>query len=132
MPGIGIKAPPPDHGTAFEGRPPTPHRAIDPLIELGRDGWRVVHLVGDNTMEVPHRTNRVCAFFSNKVLHLLSEIDFREATLDAITRMETGAYFCVSARSADDFNPALMEWIPGKSRRRRAVNLKIQREADTA
>ena len=25
-----------------------------------------------------------------------------------------GAYFCVSARSSDDFNTALMERIPGK------------------
>jgi hypothetical protein len=28
--------------------------------------------------------------------------------------MEEGAYFCVSARSPDDFNTAVMEWIPGK------------------
>jgi SAM-dependent methyltransferase len=56
----------------------------------------------------------VRAFFSNRVLHLLSEIDFREATRDAMTCMETGAYFCVSARSSDDFSTALMEWIPGK------------------
>jgi hypothetical protein len=28
--------------------------------------------------------------------------------------MEKGAYFCVSARSSDDFNTALMEWLPGK------------------
>jgi hypothetical protein len=45
---------------------------------------------------------------------LLSEIDFREATRDAMTFMETDAYFCVSARSPDDFNTTLMEWIPGK------------------
>ena len=57
---------------------------------------------------------RVRAFFSNRVLHLLSEIDFREATRDAMTFMETDAYFCVSARSPDDFNTRLMEWIPGK------------------
>jgi len=57
---------------------------------------------------------RVRAFFSNRVLHLLSEIDLREATRDAMTCMEEGAYFCVSARSPDDFNTALMEWIPGK------------------
>jgi len=57
---------------------------------------------------------RVRAFFSNRVLHLLSEIDFREATRNAMTCMEKGAYFCVSARSSDDFNNALMEWIPGK------------------
>jgi len=57
---------------------------------------------------------RVRAFFSNRVLHLLSEIDFREVTHGAMTCMEEGAYFCVSARSADDFNTALMEWIPGK------------------
>jgi SAM-dependent methyltransferase len=57
---------------------------------------------------------RVHAFFSNRVLHLLSEIDFRKATRDAMTCMEKGAYFCVSARSSDDFNAALMEWIPGK------------------
>jgi len=29
----------------------TPHRAIDRLIKLARDGWRTVHLVEDNTME---------------------------------------------------------------------------------
>src|SRR5208282_3567009 len=57
---------------------------------------------------------QVRAFFSNRVLHLLSEIDFREATRDAMTCMEEGAYFCVSARSPDDFNTALMEWIPGQ------------------
>ena len=54
------------------------------------------------------------AFFSNRVLHLLGEIDFSEATRDAMTCMEKGAYFCVSARSPDDFKTALMEWIPGK------------------
>jgi len=57
---------------------------------------------------------RVRAFFSNRVLHLLDEADFREATRDAIGCLEKGGYFCVSARSMDDFNSALMEWIPGK------------------
>ena len=57
---------------------------------------------------------RVRAFFSNRVLHLLSENDVREATRHAMICMEEGAYFCVSARSSDDFNTALMEWIPGK------------------
>jgi SAM-dependent methyltransferase len=57
---------------------------------------------------------KVPAFFSNRVLHLLNEIDFRESAREAITYMEKGAYFCVSARSPDDFNTALMEWIPGK------------------
>ena len=45
---------------------------------------------------------------------MLNEIDFREVTWEAMTCMEAGAYFCVSARSPDDFNTALMEWIPGK------------------
>ena len=45
---------------------------------------------------------------------MLREVDFRKATRDAMTCMEKGAYFCVSARSPDDFNPALMEWVPGK------------------
>lgn len=31
-----------------------------------------------------------------------------------MTCMEQGAYFCVSSRSSDDFNTALMERIPGK------------------
>jgi SAM-dependent methyltransferase len=57
---------------------------------------------------------RVGTFFSNRVLHLLSEIDLCKETRDAMTCMENGAYFCVSARSPDDFNTALMEWIPGK------------------
>jgi SAM-dependent methyltransferase len=57
---------------------------------------------------------RVHAFFSNRVLHLLSEVDFREATRDAMTCIEKGGYFCVSARSSDDFNSELMEWMPGK------------------
>jgi SAM-dependent methyltransferase len=57
----------------------------------------------------------VRVFFSNRVLHLLSEVDFRKATCDAMS-MEEGAYFCVSARSLDDFNSELMEWIPGKER----------------
>src|SRR5215468_4086219 len=55
---------------------------------------------------------KVRAFFSNRVLHLLSQIDFREAARDAMTCMENGAYFCVSARSTADFNTSLMEWIP--------------------
>jgi SAM-dependent methyltransferase len=57
---------------------------------------------------------RVHAFFSNRVLHLLAETDFRKAARDAMTCIEKGAYFCVSARSSDDFNTALMEWVPGK------------------
>ena len=60
---------------------------------------------------------RVRAFFSNRVLHLLGEIDFCKVTHDAMTCMENGAYFCVSARSPDDFNTALMEWIPGKEQK---------------
>jgi SAM-dependent methyltransferase len=56
---------------------------------------------------------RVRAFFSNRVLHSLGEIDFRETTREAMTCMEKDAY-CVSARSPDDFNAALMDWIPGK------------------
>ena len=31
-----------------------------------------------------------------------------------MTCMEKGVYFCVSARSPDDFKTALMERIPGK------------------
>jgi SAM-dependent methyltransferase len=57
---------------------------------------------------------KVCAFFSNRVLHLLSETDFRQATREAIRNLDQDAYFCVSARSPDDFNPAVMEWMPGK------------------
>jgi SAM-dependent methyltransferase len=57
---------------------------------------------------------RVSAFFSNRVLHLLNETDFCDATREAIKHLEEGAHFCVSARSKDDFNTALMEWIPGK------------------
>jgi SAM-dependent methyltransferase len=57
---------------------------------------------------------KVCAFFSNRVLHLLSETDFRDATREAIGYLEQGAYFCVSARSRDDFNSAVMEWVPGR------------------
>jgi SAM-dependent methyltransferase len=57
---------------------------------------------------------RVHAFFSNRVLHLLAEVDFCETTREAIKYLEQGAYFCVSGRSPDDFNIELMEWIPGK------------------
>jgi hypothetical protein len=57
---------------------------------------------------------KVRAFLSNRVLHLLSKIDFREAARDAMTCMENGAYFCVPARSTADFNTSLMEWMPGK------------------
>ena len=57
---------------------------------------------------------RVHAFFSNRVFHLLSEIDFGDATRDAMTCMEKGAFFCVSGRSPEDFNTALMEWVPGR------------------
>lgn len=57
---------------------------------------------------------RVRAFFSNRVLHLLGDADFRDATRKAIGCLEDGAYFCVSARSIDDFDVALMEWIPGR------------------
>jgi SAM-dependent methyltransferase len=71
--------------------------------------------VGDLHSVFKCRTGqRVRAFFSNRVFHLLGEIDFCEAARDAMTCMEKGAYFCVSARSSDDFNIALMEWIPGK------------------
>jgi SAM-dependent methyltransferase len=57
---------------------------------------------------------KVHAFFSNRVLHLLAEADFCDATREAIKYLERGAYFCVSGRSPDDFNIALMEWIPGR------------------
>jgi SAM-dependent methyltransferase len=57
---------------------------------------------------------KVRAFFSNRVLHLLADSDFCDATREAIRYLEQGAYFCVSGRSPDDFNMALMEWIPGK------------------
>jgi SAM-dependent methyltransferase len=57
---------------------------------------------------------KVNAFFSNRVLHLLAEADFCDATRNAIRYLEQGALLCVSGRSPDDFNTALMEWIPGK------------------
>lgn len=57
---------------------------------------------------------KVGAFFSNRVLHLLAEPDFCDAAHIAISYLEQGAYFCVSGRSPDDFNTALMEWIPGR------------------
>jgi len=57
---------------------------------------------------------KVQAFFSNRVLHLLAEADLCDAMCEAIRHLEQGAYFCVSGRSSDDFNMALMEWIPGK------------------
>jgi SAM-dependent methyltransferase len=57
---------------------------------------------------------KVCAVFSDRVLHLLSETDFCGATREAIGCLEQDAYFCVSARSPDDFNPTVMEWMPGK------------------
>ena len=60
------------------------------------------------------RGQRVRAFFSNRVLHLLDEVDFCETAREAIRRLEKGAFFCVSARSSDDFDPAVMEWMPGK------------------
>ena len=46
-----------------------------------------------------------------------------------MTCMEQGVYFCVSARSSDDFNPALMGWIPEK--KGEMAHYKIQREVDT-
>jgi len=57
---------------------------------------------------------KVRAFFSNRVLHLLSETDFCDATRQAMRHLDPDAYFCVSARSPDDFNPTVMEWMPGK------------------
>jgi len=57
---------------------------------------------------------KVNAFFSNRVVHLLAESDFCEAARDALGYLEQGAFFCVSGRSPDDFNAALMEWIPGR------------------
>jgi SAM-dependent methyltransferase len=56
---------------------------------------------------------RVNAFFSNRVLHSLNEADFCDVTSNAIRYVEEGAHFCVSARSKEDFNTALMEWVPG-------------------
>jgi SAM-dependent methyltransferase len=70
---------------------------------------------GDLQSVFKSRTGQtVRAFFSNRVFHLLGDIDFHETTRDAIAYMEKGAYFCISARNPDDFNAALMEWIPGK------------------
>jgi SAM-dependent methyltransferase len=57
---------------------------------------------------------KVSAFFSNRVLHLLADADFCDVTREAIRYLERGALFCVSGRSPDDFDAALMEWIPGK------------------
>jgi SAM-dependent methyltransferase len=57
---------------------------------------------------------KVGAFFSNRVVHLLAQADFCDATREAIRYLEQGALFCVSGRSPDDFDAALMEWIPGK------------------
>jgi len=59
---------------------------------------------------------RVRAFFSNRVLHLLGQTDFRDAVREAIGCLEHGAHFCVSARSRDDFDTGLMEWMPGRER----------------
>lgn len=60
---------------------------------------------------------KVQAFFSNRVLHLLSETDFSRATSEAIRCLDQGGYFCVSARSQNDFNAAVMEWVPGKEQK---------------
>jgi SAM-dependent methyltransferase len=57
---------------------------------------------------------KACAFFSNRVLHLLSETAFCEVMREAIGYLEQGAYFCVSARSRDDFDSSVMEWVPGR------------------
>jgi len=59
---------------------------------------------------------RVHAFFSNRVLHLLGPADFCDAVQDAMRCLEQGAHFCVAARSGDDFDAATMEWVPGKER----------------
>jgi SAM-dependent methyltransferase len=59
---------------------------------------------------------RVRAFFSNRVLHLLDHADFRDAVHGAVKCLEEGAYFCVSARSPHDFQAATMEWVPGRER----------------
>jgi hypothetical protein len=56
---------------------------------------------------------KVRAFFSNRVLHLLSHADFCRATNESIGCLEQGAHVCVSARSPDDFHMGLMEWLPG-------------------
>src|SRR5215470_16329995 len=57
---------------------------------------------------------KVCAFFSNRVLHLLSHADFCRTIYESIVCLEQGACFCVSARSPDDFDTGLMEWVPGE------------------
>jgi len=57
---------------------------------------------------------KVCAFFSNRVLHLLRHADFYRAIYESIVCLEQGACFCVSARSPDDFDAGLMEWVPGE------------------
>lgn len=57
---------------------------------------------------------KVRAFFSNRVIHLLGESVFCDTAREAVSYLEEGAYFCVSGRSRDDFNTTLMEWIPGK------------------
>src|SRR5215475_5504736 len=57
---------------------------------------------------------KVCAFFSNRVLHLLDHADFCRTIDESIVCLEQGACFCVSARSPDDFDTGLMEWVPGE------------------
>ena len=56
---------------------------------------------------------KVYAFFSNRVLHLLSHAEFCRTIYESIVCLEQGACFCVSARSPDDFDTGLMEWVPG-------------------
>jgi hypothetical protein len=60
---------------------------------------------------VPDR--RSTPFFSNRVLHLLNHANFCRAIYESIGCLEQGAHFCVSARSPDDFDAGLMEWVPG-------------------
>jgi SAM-dependent methyltransferase len=72
---------------------------------------------GDLNSVFNSRTGQtVRAFFSNRVFHLLSLSDFYDTVDEAMKCLEHGAFFCVSARSQDDFNTELMEWIPGKER----------------
>ena len=66
---------------------------------------------------------KVCAFFSNRVLHLLSEPDFCSAMREAIGYLEQAAYFCVSARSRDDFNSAVMVYAIHYAARRLSLSL---------
>jgi hypothetical protein len=102
----------------------TPHRAIDRLIKLAGDGWRVVHLVEDNAMERSVESSIRCAEHNIPfcILPNTDESIGAEAPLAGCGKMREHLHSGARAlpaspesRNTDQRNQCLglCSWIPG-------------------